>query len=79
MSLLLYTQTFFSSLSDIHECLGGLQMAPSSLNKETAGYNSPHDLLMKSASGIGYTSKKLSKMAGNLASYPVNNWWIDKL
>ena len=25
----------------------------------------------RSASGIGYTSKKLSKMAGNPASYPV--------
>ena len=28
---------------------------------------------------IGYTSKKLSKMAGNSASYSPNSWWIDRL
>ena len=28
----------------------------------------------RSAAGIGYASKKLSKMAGNLASYPPNSW-----
>ena len=27
-----------------------------------------------SATGIGYTSKKLSKMAGDLASYSPNSW-----
>ena len=27
----------------------------------------------RSASGIGYASKKLSKMAGNSASYPLNS------
>ena len=30
--------------------------------------------LCRSATGIGYTSKKLSKMAGNLASYSPNSW-----
>ena len=29
--------------------------------------------------GIGYNSKKLSKMAGNSASYSPNSWWIDRL
>ena len=33
----------------------------------------------RSATGIGYASKKLSKMAGNSASYSPNCWWIDKL
>ena len=44
-----FTQTSFSSLFDIHECSGGLQMAPSSLDKKTAGCNSPHDWLMSLA------------------------------
>ena len=29
---------------------------------------------VRSATGIGYASKKLSKMVGNLASYSPNNW-----
>ena len=33
----------------------------------------------KNATGIGYARKKLSKMAGNLASYSPNSWWIDRL
>ena len=32
-----------------------------------------------SATGIGYASKKLSKMAGNSASYSPNSWWVDRL
>ena len=32
-----------------------------------------------SACGIGYASKKLSKMAGNSASYPFNSLPIDRL
>ena len=44
-----FTQTSFSSLSDVHECSGGLQIAPSSLDKETAGCNSPRDWLMSLA------------------------------
>ena len=28
----------------------------------------------RSASGIGYTGKKLSKMVGNSASYLLNSW-----
>ena len=31
----------------------------------------------RSASGIGYTSKKLFKMPGNSARYSPNSWWID--
>ena len=33
----------------------------------------------RSATGIGYVSKKLSKMAGISASYSPNSWWIDRL
>ena len=32
-----------------------------------------------SATVVGYASKKLSKMAGNLASYSLNSWLIDRL
>ena len=31
----------------------------------------------RSACGIGYASKKLSKMVGNSASYPFNSWCIN--
>ena len=33
----------------------------------------------RSATDIGYISKKLSKMAGNSASYSLNSWRIDRL
>ena len=33
----------------------------------------------RSATGIGYTSKKLSKMVENSVSYSANSWWIDRL
>ena len=33
----------------------------------------------RSATNIGYTSKKLTKMAGNSASYSPNSWCIDRL
>ena len=33
-----------------------------------------HSQPYRSASSIGYTSKKLSKMVGNLASYSLNIW-----
>ena len=39
----------FRGLSDIHECMGRLQMAAYSLDKQTAGCNSPHDWLMSLA------------------------------
>ena len=41
-----FTQASFSSLSDIHVCSAGLQMAQSSLGKKTAYCESPHDWLM---------------------------------
>ena len=44
-----FTQVSFSSLSDIHECSGGLYMTPSSLGKQTAGCESPHNWLMSLA------------------------------
>ena len=36
----------FSGLSDVHECLGGLQMATYPLDKLTAGCNSSHNWLV---------------------------------
>ena len=33
----------------------------------------------KSATGIGYASKKLSIIVGNSASYSLNSWWVDRL
>ena len=39
----------------------------------------PTLLPFRSATGISYASNKLSKMAGNLASYSLNSWWIDRL
>ena len=33
----------------------------------------------RSATAIGYTSKKLSIMVGNLASYSPNSWWVGRL
>ena len=44
-----FTQASFSSLSDIHECSGGLQLALSSLDKQTAECDSPHNWLMSVA------------------------------
>ena len=118
-----FTQASFSSLSDIHECSGGLKMTPSSLDKQTAGCESPHNWLMSLAmlcmtcGGENGTSgshlavfsedvafachfvatrlpptlpsyrnavlatpvKKLSKMAGNSASYPVYSRYSELL
>ena len=41
-----FTQTFFFYLYGVHKCLGGLQMVLSSLGKQTANCQSPHDWLM---------------------------------
>ena len=41
-----FTQVFFSSLSDVHEYLGSLLMTTSSLGKQTANCESPHNWLM---------------------------------
>ena len=116
-----FAVAYFWGMSDIHKCLGGLQMPPSPLDKRTVGCNSPDDWLMslamdladwcvirrwkwhqwmpfgcfhcwyslflppcgylstptlplyRSASGIGCTSKKVSKMVGNWASYLLNS------
>ena len=32
----------------------------------------------RNASGVGYTSKKLSKMVGNSASYSLNSWLMNR-
>ena len=39
----------FCGLSDIQECLGGLKMTPSPLDKQTASCISPHNRLMSLA------------------------------
>ena len=44
-----FTQASFSSLSDIHECSGGLQIAPSSLDKQIADCDSPLNWMMNLA------------------------------
>ena len=41
-----FTQASFSSLSGIHKCSGGLYMAPSSLDKQTADCESLHNWMM---------------------------------
>ena len=38
----------------------------------------PTLLPYRSASDIGYASKRLSKMVANSASYPLNSWRIDR-
>ena len=44
-----FTQASFSSLSDIHKCSGGLQMVSSSLDKQRADCDLPHNWLMSLA------------------------------
>ena len=44
-----FTQASFSSLSDVHEYSGGLQIIPSSLGKQRADCDSPYDWLMSLA------------------------------
>ena len=39
----------FKGLSEVHKCSGHLQMAPHSLDKQTAACNSPHNWLMSLA------------------------------
>ena len=40
---------FVWGLSDVHECISGLKMAPSPLDKQTAGCNLPHNWLITMA------------------------------
>ena len=39
----------FSGLSDVHKCMGRLKMSAYTLDKQTAGCNSPHDWWMSLA------------------------------
>ena len=41
-----FTQASLSSLLDVHKCLGGLQMTLSSLEKQTANCDPPHEWLI---------------------------------
>ena len=52
-------------------------MAPSPLDKQTAGCNSPHDCTPIGVIVVlAMPVNVLSKMAGNSASYPFNGWCI---
>ena len=42
-----FAMACFRVLSDIHKCSGDLRMVPSPLDKQPAGYKSPHDWLMR--------------------------------
>ena len=44
-----FTQASFSSLYNVHECSGGLQMVPSFLDKQTIGCYPPRDWLISLA------------------------------
>ena len=54
----------FPRLSDVHEYSDGLQIAPSPLDKQSAGCNSPHDWLMSSPRIKGYADVKMASMPG---------------
>ena len=60
--------TNFWGLSDIHECLGGLKMPPSFLDKQTTSCNSPQYGLMSLS--IYLTALFEMKMA------PVDTIWL---
>ena len=47
-----FTHASFSSLSDVHECSGSLQLALSSLDRQTTDCDSPHDSLISSAMAL---------------------------
>ena len=47
-----FNQAPFSSLFDVHECLGGLQLAPSSHDKQTTNCDSLHNWLMNLVVGL---------------------------
>ena len=59
---------YFRGLSDVHECQGGLQMAPSPLDKQTASCNSQHDWLMSLAMDLAA-----------LCDMWINSWLIYRL
>ena len=56
-----FTQASFY-LSDVYECSGGLQMAPSSLGKQTADCESPHNWLMSLSMHLAALCRKLCDM-----------------
>ena len=49
VALAAFAVACFWGLSDVHKCLGRLQMAPYPLGKQTASCNLPHDWLMSLA------------------------------
>ena len=57
----------------------GHHLAVFSVNVAFAMPHHPHFYPYDSACGIEYANEKLSKMAGNLASYPFNSWYMDRL
>ena len=55
-----FIQASFSSLFDIHKYLCDLRMAPSSLGKQTADCESPHDWLMSLPMDLAVFSKDVA-------------------
>ena len=49
VALAAFAVACFLGLSDVHECMGRLQMTAYLLGKQTAGCNSPHNWLISLA------------------------------
>ena len=65
----------FWGLSDLHECSGVLQMAPSPLDKQTADCDSPHNWLMSVAMDLAVLCDTVYKF--NLKWYiPMDVIWL---
>ena len=65
-----FTQTSFSSLSDVHEYSVGLQMAPSSLGKQMADCDLLHNWLMSMAMDLAALCDMCREMA------PMDAIWL---
>ena len=59
-----FNHASFPRLSDVHEYSGGLQIAPSPLDKQSADCNSPHDWLMSWPWIKRYADVKMAPMPG---------------
>ena len=57
-----FTQTSFSSLSDVHEYSVDLQMTPSSLGKQTADCDLLHNWLMSMAMDLADMCREMAPM-----------------
>ena len=57
----------------------GCQLAVLSVDLAFVMPHHPHFYPCGNACGIEYANEKLSKMVGNLATYPFNSWCIGRL